>query len=172
MRLRSFHFGLTHRNDPWTVQTAAPFTEIKGFYEASHDDGGVRGTARAGPDFCIRRSSYFVGSYFDSFAPCATIVVRSHKMVSFSLCLAVSLGFAAQALAVVTRTGSTVILTDTTAKFAGPECITFRNNGEIVEAACVDSAVDRQITPATNSAGAAVLLVERSFGAAQAPSLV
>ncbi|KAJ7710094.1 hypothetical protein B0H14DRAFT_3902770 [Mycena olivaceomarginata] len=54
----------------------------------------------------------------------------------------------------------------------GEQCITFRNNGEIVEAACVTTAVDRQITPGTNGAGLPVLLVERSFGAAQATPLL
>jgi hypothetical protein len=47
-----------------------------------------------------------------------------------------------------------------------------KNPGEIVEVACVTTAVDRQITPGTNGAGLPVLLVERSFGAAQATPLV
>ncbi|KAE9383832.1 hypothetical protein BT96DRAFT_982432 [Gymnopus androsaceus JB14] len=44
--------------------------------------------------------------------------------------------------------------------------------GDLVEAACVDTSVDRQITPATNTAGTSVLLIERQYGAAQAASLV
>jgi hypothetical protein len=47
-----------------------------------------------------------------------------------------------------------------------------KNPGEIVEAACVTTAVDRQITPGTNGAGLPILFVERSFGAAQAAPLV
>ncbi|KAJ7809558.1 hypothetical protein B0H14DRAFT_3759070 [Mycena olivaceomarginata] len=73
--------------------------------------------------------------------------------------------------AAVTRTSGTLCLADDKG-VAGEQCITFRNNGEIVEAACVTTAVDRQITPATNAAGLPVLLVERSFGAAQAAPLV
>lgn len=46
------------------------------------------------------------------------------------------------------------------------------SSGEIVEAACVNTAVDRQITPGTTASGQSVLFVERSFGAAQAQRLV
>ncbi|KAJ6603290.1 hypothetical protein DFH09DRAFT_823696, partial [Mycena vulgaris] len=53
----------------------------------------------------------------------------------------------------------------------GEQCIIFRNNGEIVETTCVTTVVDRQITPGTKGAGLPVLLVERSFGAAQAAPL-
>ncbi|KAJ7152861.1 hypothetical protein C8R46DRAFT_1006728 [Mycena filopes] len=81
--------------------------------------------------------------------------------------------FASSALAAaaVTRSSGTLSLADTKGA-AGEQCLTFRNNGEIVEAACVTTSVDRQITPATNAAGLPVLLVERSFGAAQAAPLV
>ncbi|KAF8195233.1 hypothetical protein K438DRAFT_1587445, partial [Mycena galopus ATCC 62051] len=71
----------------------------------------------------------------------------------------------------ITRTSGTLSLADNNGA-AGEQCITFRNNGEIVEAVCVTSPVDRQITPATNAAGLPVLFVERSFTAAQAASLV
>ncbi|KAF8195232.1 hypothetical protein K438DRAFT_1587309, partial [Mycena galopus ATCC 62051] len=54
----------------------------------------------------------------------------------------------------------------------GEQCITFTNNGDIVEAACVTSSVDRQITPATNAAGLPVLLIEHSYSSAQAAPLV
>jgi hypothetical protein len=47
-----------------------------------------------------------------------------------------------------------------------------KNPGEIVEAACVTTAVDRQITPGANGAGLPILFVERSFGATQAAPLV
>ncbi|KAJ7702550.1 hypothetical protein B0H14DRAFT_2416729, partial [Mycena olivaceomarginata] len=70
-----------------------------------------------------------------------------------------------------TRTSGTLSLADDKG-VAGEQCITFRNNSEIVEAACVTTAVDRQFTPATNGAGLPVLLVERSFEAAQAAPLV
>ncbi|KAK2609435.1 hypothetical protein N8I77_002932 [Diaporthe amygdali] len=53
----------------------------------------------------------------------------------------------------------------------GNECLTFRNNGEIVDAACVNEAADRQITPSTLN-GANVLLVQRSFTAGFRPDLV
>ncbi|KAJ7493962.1 hypothetical protein FB451DRAFT_1020583 [Mycena latifolia] len=89
-------------------------------------------------------------------------------MLSYSLVLALS---ASSAFAAVTRTGGTINLADNTG-VAGEQCITFRNNGEIVEAACVTTAVDRQLTPGTTAAGLPVLLVERSFGAAQAAALV
>ncbi|KAL0580125.1 hypothetical protein V5O48_001901 [Marasmius crinis-equi] len=75
-------------------------------------------------------------------------------------------------LAAVTRTGSTINLADNAVPIPGNECITFRNNGEIVEAACVAAAVDRQVTPGTLPSGQAVLFVERQFGQAQAARLV
>ncbi|KAJ6476874.1 hypothetical protein C8R45DRAFT_833640 [Mycena sanguinolenta] len=84
----------------------------------------------------------------------------------------VVLVFASSALAAgVTRTSGTLSLADNNG-VAGEQCITYRNNGEIVEAACVTTSVDRQITPATNAAGLPVLFVERFFGAAQAAPLV
>ena len=43
--------------------------------------------------------------------------------------------------------------------------------GEIVDAACVDTAVDRQLTPST-IAGADVLAVQRTFSAGFRPDLV
>ncbi|KAF5366305.1 hypothetical protein D9758_005730 [Tetrapyrgos nigripes] len=72
----------------------------------------------------------------------------------------------------VTRTGDTINLSDNAVPIPGNECITFRNNGEIVEAACVAAAVDRQVTPATLPSGQAVLFVERQFDQAQAARLV
>ncbi|KAM0271944.1 hypothetical protein ACHAQH_008883 [Verticillium albo-atrum] len=53
----------------------------------------------------------------------------------------------------------------------GNECLTFRNNGEIVNAACVNEAADRQLTP-SNQNGASVLVVQRSFSAGFRPDLV
>ncbi|KAM0326348.1 hypothetical protein ACHAQA_006950 [Verticillium albo-atrum] len=53
----------------------------------------------------------------------------------------------------------------------GNECLTFRNNGEIVNAACVNEAADRQLTPAAQN-GASVLVVQRSFSAGFRPDLV
>ncbi|KAF6804911.1 hypothetical protein CSOJ01_09873 [Colletotrichum sojae] len=53
----------------------------------------------------------------------------------------------------------------------GNECLTFRNNGEIVNAACVNTAADRQITPSTRN-GNNVLLVQRSFSNGFRPDLV
>ncbi|KAJ7654105.1 hypothetical protein DFH06DRAFT_1093109 [Mycena polygramma] len=98
-------------------------------------------------------------------------------MLSFALVLVlVSPAFAASigaraAAAAVTRTSGTLSLADDNG-VSGEQCITFRNNGEIVEAACVTTSVDRQITPGTTAAGLPVLLVERSFEAAQAAPLV
>ncbi|KAE9400709.1 hypothetical protein BT96DRAFT_1018705 [Gymnopus androsaceus JB14] len=60
--------------------------------------------------------------------------------------------FATSVLATVTGTSGTIVLAQT--------------NGDLVEAACVDTSVDRQITPATNTAGTSVLLIERQYGAA------
>ena len=45
-------------------------------------------------------------------------------------------------------------------------------SGEIVDAACVNTAADRQVTPSTNAAGTDVLLVQRSFDAGFRPDLV
>lgn len=42
----------------------------------------------------------------------------------------------------------------------------------MVDAACVNTAADRQVTPSTNAAGANVLLVQRSFTAGFRPDLV
>ncbi|KAF1926317.1 uncharacterized protein M421DRAFT_68005 [Didymella exigua CBS 183.55] len=53
----------------------------------------------------------------------------------------------------------------------GNECLTFRNNGEIVDAACVNTAADRQLTPSTIG-GANVLAVQRSFSNGFRPDLV
>ncbi|KAH8683920.1 hypothetical protein BGZ61DRAFT_394236, partial [Ilyonectria robusta] len=53
----------------------------------------------------------------------------------------------------------------------GNECLTFRNNGEIVDAACVNTAIDRQITPTTLN-GQNVLRVQRTFTAGFRPDLV
>ncbi|KAJ8118498.1 hypothetical protein OPT61_g531 [Boeremia exigua] len=53
----------------------------------------------------------------------------------------------------------------------GNECLTFRNNGEIVDAACVNTAADRQLTPSTVG-GADVLAVQRSFSNGFRPDLV
>ncbi|KAF7550242.1 hypothetical protein G7Z17_g5848 [Cylindrodendrum hubeiense] len=53
----------------------------------------------------------------------------------------------------------------------GNECLTFRNNGEIVDAACVNEAIDRQITP-TSLNGQDVLRVQRTFTAGFRPDLV
>ncbi|CAG8979570.1 hypothetical protein HYALB_00013454 [Hymenoscyphus albidus] len=54
----------------------------------------------------------------------------------------------------------------------GNECLTFRNNGDMVNAACVDTAADRQMTPSKNAAGDDVLLLQRSFAAGFRPDLV
>ncbi|CRK39394.1 hypothetical protein HYQ45_005043 [Verticillium longisporum] len=53
----------------------------------------------------------------------------------------------------------------------GNECLTFRNNGEIVNAACVNEAADRQMTPSTQN-GSPVLVVQRAFSAGFRPDLV
>lgn len=71
----------------------------------------------------------------------------------------------------------------------GNECLTFRNNGqqssfllkgdpanypsagEIVDAACVDTAADWQLTPSTLN-GADVLIVQRTFSEGFRPDLV
>jgi hypothetical protein len=42
----------------------------------------------------------------------------------------------------------------------------------MVNAACVDTAADRQVTPSTTSTGAKVLLVQRTFSAGFRPDLV
>ena len=42
----------------------------------------------------------------------------------------------------------------------------------MVDAACVNTAADRQVTPSTNAAGTSVLLVQRSFTAGFRPDLV
>ncbi|KUJ09870.1 uncharacterized protein LY89DRAFT_279192 [Mollisia scopiformis] len=44
--------------------------------------------------------------------------------------------------------------------------------GEIVDAACVNTSADRQVTPSTSASGDSVLLVQRSFDASFRPDLV
>ncbi|KAJ7734136.1 hypothetical protein B0H16DRAFT_1327703 [Mycena metata] len=90
-------------------------------------------------------------------------------LVLVSPAFAASIG--ARAATAVTRTSGKLSLADNNG-VSGEQCITFRNDGEIVEAACVTTSVDRQITPAITAVGLPVLLVERSFGAAQAASLI
>ncbi|KAF2792674.1 hypothetical protein K505DRAFT_246168, partial [Melanomma pulvis-pyrius CBS 109.77] len=70
----------------------------------------------------------------------------------------------------VTRGASTLVLFEV-GGIPGNECLTFRNNGEMVDAACVNTAADRQVTPSTLN-GADVLLVQRSFTAGFRPDLV
>ncbi|RMJ08173.1 hypothetical protein BHE90_003255 [Fusarium euwallaceae] len=62
--------------------------------------------------------------------------------------------------------GQTVVFTEI-GGVPGNECLTFRNNGEIVDAACVNEAADRQLTPSANS-----LVVQRTFTAGFRPDLV
>lgn len=62
--------------------------------------------------------------------------------------------------------GQTVVFTEI-GGVPGNECLTFRNNGEIVDAACVNEAADRQLTPDGNS-----LRVQRTFTAGFRPDLV
>ncbi|KAJ4251084.1 hypothetical protein NW762_011735 [Fusarium torreyae] len=57
--------------------------------------------------------------------------------------------------------GQTVVFTEING-VPGNECLTFRNNGEIVDAACVNDAIDRQITPTTVN-GQNALQVQRTF---------
>ncbi|KAI1474024.1 hypothetical protein K445DRAFT_320254 [Daldinia sp. EC12] len=66
--------------------------------------------------------------------------------------------------------GNTLVLKEVNG-VPGNECLTFRNNGEIVDAACVNTAADRQITPTTLN-GNSVLRVQRSFTAGFRPDLV
>ncbi|KAF2177608.1 hypothetical protein K469DRAFT_742477 [Zopfia rhizophila CBS 207.26] len=67
--------------------------------------------------------------------------------------------------------GSETLVLKEVGGVAGNECLTFRNNGEIVDAACVNTAVDRQLTPSTIN-GASVLAVERTFSAGFRQDLV
>ncbi|RSL44174.1 hypothetical protein CEP54_014788 [Fusarium duplospermum] len=62
--------------------------------------------------------------------------------------------------------GQTVVFTEI-GGIPGNECLTLRNNGEIVDAACVNEAADRQLTPDGNS-----LRVQRTFTAGFRPDLV
>ncbi|KAF4472631.1 hypothetical protein FALBO_470 [Fusarium albosuccineum] len=66
--------------------------------------------------------------------------------------------------------GQTVVFTEI-GGVPGNECLTFRNNGEIVDAACVNEAIDRQMTPTTLN-GQNVLQVQRTFTAGFRPDLV
>ncbi|KAH8898371.1 hypothetical protein GQ53DRAFT_759620 [Thozetella sp. PMI_491] len=70
----------------------------------------------------------------------------------------------------VTKGGTTLVFKEING-VPGNECLTFRNNGEIVDAACVNTAADRQITPSTLN-GDSVLLVQRSFSNGFRPDLV
>ncbi|KAL5402711.1 hypothetical protein PMIN03_010467 [Paraphaeosphaeria minitans] len=67
--------------------------------------------------------------------------------------------------------GATTIVLKETKGVPGNECITFRNNGEMVDAACVDTAADRQLQASTVN-GQPVLAVQRSFTAGFRPDLV
>ncbi|RWA12898.1 hypothetical protein EKO27_g2192 [Xylaria grammica] len=69
-----------------------------------------------------------------------------------------------------TTTGATLVLKEV-GGVLGNECLTFRNNGEIVDAACVNEAADRQITPATIN-GELALHVQRDFSAGFRADLV
>ncbi|KAH7112849.1 hypothetical protein B0J11DRAFT_181741 [Dendryphion nanum] len=72
----------------------------------------------------------------------------------------------------VQRGAQTLVLRETNG-VPGNECLTFRNNGEIVDAACVNEAADRQLTPSTLAASSSsVLLVQRSFSNGFRPDLV
>ncbi|KAI0142158.1 hypothetical protein BJ166DRAFT_503359 [Pestalotiopsis sp. NC0098] len=78
---------------------------------------------------------------------------------------------AAAAAATGAASGSTQVLTEI-GGVPGNECLTFRNNGEIVDAACVDTSADRQMTPTTLSSGASALKVQRTFTAGFRSDLV
>ncbi|KAI9647416.1 hypothetical protein NHQ30_003801 [Ciborinia camelliae] len=91
-------------------------------------------------------------------------------------------GFATTAVAAAATTGAMTAMGSTAASgstivmkevggIPGNECLTFRNNGEIVDAACVDTSADRQVTP-TAINGLSVLLVQRTFTADFRPDLV
>ncbi|KAI0417346.1 hypothetical protein F5X98DRAFT_160226 [Xylaria grammica] len=69
-----------------------------------------------------------------------------------------------------TTTGATLVLKEV-GGVPGNECLTFRNNGEIVDAACVNEAADRQIMPATIN-GELALYVQRDFSAGFRADLV
>ncbi|KAK5655360.1 hypothetical protein OQA88_5927 [Cercophora sp. LCS_1] len=66
--------------------------------------------------------------------------------------------------------GATTLVLKEVGGVPGNECLTFRNNGEIVDAACVNTAADRQLTPSRLN-GANVLLVQRSFSNGFRPDL-
>ncbi|KAH8162441.1 hypothetical protein CIB48_g5809 [Xylaria polymorpha] len=70
-----------------------------------------------------------------------------------------------------TVTGSDTLVLKEVGGVLGNECLTFRNNGEIVDAACVNEAADRQLTPATIG-GTSALQVQRSFSAGFRADLV
>ena len=67
--------------------------------------------------------------------------------------------------------GATTVVLKETLGIPGNECITFRNNGEMVDAACVNEAADRQLQASTVG-GQDVLAVQRSFTAGFRPDLV
>ncbi|KAL9618323.1 MAG: hypothetical protein Q9160_006973 [Pyrenula sp. 1 TL-2023] len=86
--------------------------------------------------------------------------------------LFLSLSLSALSSAAITQGAQTLVFKEVNG-VPGNECLTFRNNGEIVDAACVLDAADRQITPSTDSvSGADVLLVQRTFTAGFRPDLV
>ncbi|KAF2444968.1 hypothetical protein P171DRAFT_514004 [Karstenula rhodostoma CBS 690.94] len=68
------------------------------------------------------------------------------------------------------RGAATIVLKETLG-IPGNECITFRNNGEMVDAACVNTAADRQLQASTVN-GQPVLAVQRSFTAGFRQDLV
>lgn len=139
----------------------------------------------------------FTSILFASFAAYASVsasLARKHRTsTSSAVAVATAAANTATTGGTITRGASTVVMFEV-GGIAGNECLTFRNNGnifhfrfccglsdcammltntgEIVDAACVNTSADRQVTPSTNAAGDSVLLVQRSFTAGFRPDLV
>ncbi|KAH8646167.1 hypothetical protein BX600DRAFT_443976 [Xylariales sp. PMI_506] len=101
---------------------------------------------------------------FAATASAAALQARHHNGRTKTKTAAASAATATgAAAAVAAQTSGTVVLTEING-VPGNECLTFRNNGEIVDAACVTTSADRQIDLSTVS-GSSVLKVQRTFTA-------
>ncbi|KAK4043253.1 hypothetical protein C8A01DRAFT_32570 [Parachaetomium inaequale] len=112
----------------------------------------------------------FTALLFAISATAIAIEPRHHAGKGRNKPVPTSAAAAAGAATTSVATGSTQVLKEING-VPGNECLTFRNNGEIVDAACVNTAADRQLTPTTIN-GTPALLVQRSFSAGFRPDLV
>ncbi|TVY84047.1 hypothetical protein LSUE1_G003685 [Lachnellula suecica] len=101
-----------------------------------------------------------------------SVLFSSFALYALASGAAVKAAATAATKATAITKGATTIVMKEVGGIAGNECLTFRNNGEMVDAACVNTAADRQVTASTSASGADILLVQRTFTAEFRPDLV